>query len=70
LSYFYLDAFKYDEEYEFNEKKYPEMQKPFFNQNSDAEDGPSSNSLENNNDQSNIQVADTSSDSSAADKEN
>jgi hypothetical protein len=46
------------------------MQKPFFNQNSDAEDGPSSNSLENNNDQSNIQVADTSSDSSAADKEN
>jgi pre-mRNA-splicing factor CWC22 len=71
--YFYLDEFKYDEEYEVNQNKYEEIAQTILDENSDDEDESSSNSLENDNDQSNISVADTnisSSGSSVADKEN
>jgi hypothetical protein len=57
--YFYLDEFKYDEEYEINQNKYEEISKTALDENSDDEDESSSNSLDNDNDQSNIPAADT-----------
>ncbi|CAF2996581.1 unnamed protein product [Rotaria sp. Silwood2] len=68
-----LDEFKYDEQYEVNENEYKELRKTFLGENNDDEDKSSSNSLQNDNDQSNIPAAVidlSSSGSSVADKEN
>ncbi|CAF4631754.1 unnamed protein product, partial [Rotaria sp. Silwood2] len=67
------DEFKYDEQYEVNENEYKELRKTFLGENNDDEDKSSSNSLQNDNDQSNIPAAVidlSSSGSSVADKEN
>ncbi|CAF2568083.1 unnamed protein product [Rotaria sp. Silwood2] len=68
-----LDEFKYDEQYEVNENEYKELRKTFLGENNDDEGKSSSNSLQNDNDQSNISAAVidlSSSGSSVADKEN